>query len=573
MSIRVREHCRQLLLLPEPWEVTKVKDHLIMIANRFLLTFLSSALISSATPPATAKSGQEVLTPALFQNYVERFNSEDREIYSQAYPNAKASEFLSQNIPLFECPDKTLEQTYYFRWWTYRKHLKETPDGWVITEFLPAVGWAGKYNTISCPAAHHVREGRWLQNPRYVSDYLDFWLHKGGNLRSYSFWIADSVLAWCDTTGNYAPAIKWLPDLVKNYESWEKERLDPRTGLFWQFADRDGMESAISGDGFRPSINSYMYGDATAIVRIATMAGEKEIADAFQRRATTLKDLVQTQLWNEKQQFFEVRKAPGDFKQFLASTERTNLALTNVRELHGYLPWYFNLPDARFNTAWKQLVDPSGFSAPYGLTSAEQRHPRFVIQYQGHECQWNGPVWPFATAQTLTGLANQLNKAEPPALTREEYFQTLLTYARSHRLVLENGKSVSWIDEVQNPNTGDWIARTRLKSWKNGTWDSGKGGEERGKDYNHSTFCDLIINGLIGLRPQPNDTVLLNPLVPENTWDYFCLDRIPYHGRTLTILWDKRGTRYGKGAGLHLLSNGNKIASAPALQKIEASLP
>ena len=25
-----------------------------------------------------------------------------------------------------------------------------------------------------------------------------------------------------------------------------------------------------------------------------------------------------------------------------------------------------------------------------------------------------------------------------------------------------------------------------------------KGGKERGKDYNHSTFCDLIINGLIG---------------------------------------------------------------------------
>jgi hypothetical protein len=25
-----------------------------------------------------------------------------------------------------------------------------------------------------------------------------------------------------------------------------------------------------------------------------------------------------------------------------------------------------------------------------------------------------------------------------------------------------------------------------------------KGGEERGKDYNHSTFVDLVINGLLG---------------------------------------------------------------------------
>ena len=34
-------------------------------------------------------------------------------------------------------------------------YLKETPEGFVITEFLPDVPWAGKYNTISCPAGHH----------------------------------------------------------------------------------------------------------------------------------------------------------------------------------------------------------------------------------------------------------------------------------------------------------------------------------------------------------------------------------------------------------------------------------
>ena len=42
--------------------------------------------------------------------------------------------FLSAHIRLFECLDKELERTYYFRWWMFRKHLKPTPDGWVITE-------------------------------------------------------------------------------------------------------------------------------------------------------------------------------------------------------------------------------------------------------------------------------------------------------------------------------------------------------------------------------------------------------------------------------------------------------
>ncbi len=61
-------------------------------------------------------------------------------------------------------------------------------------------------------------------------------------------------------------------------------------------------------------------------------------------------------------------------------------------------------------------------------------------------------------------------------------------------------RSCPWIDEDLNPLTGDWIARSRLKIWQNGTWSAEKGGVERGKDYNHSTFCDLVITGLVGLR-------------------------------------------------------------------------
>ena len=131
---------------------------------------------------------------------------------------------------------------------------------------------------------------------------------------------------------------------------------------------------------------------------------------------------------------------------------------------------------------------------------------------------------------------------------------------------------VPWIDENLNPTNGDWISRTRLKTWKNGTWDAGKGGKERGKDYNHSTFCDLVITGLIGLRPRADDMVEVNPLVPDGTWDYFCLDNISYHGRTLTILWDKTGNKYGKGKGLQVWANGRKIAQSDALGRVTGRL-
>ena len=114
-----------------------------------------------STPPL-------VLSTAPLATYVESFNGNDEELYSQHVPNHSALDFLGQNIPLLECPDKEIEEIYYFRWWTFRKHIKQTPDGFVISEFLPAVNWAGKHNTISCGAGHHFYEGRWLHDPRFL---------------------------------------------------------------------------------------------------------------------------------------------------------------------------------------------------------------------------------------------------------------------------------------------------------------------------------------------------------------------------------------------------------------------
>src|ERR1017187_511263 len=82
---------------------------------------------------------------------------------------------------------------------------------------------------------------------------------------------------------------------------------------------------------------------------------------------------------------------------------------------------------------------------------------------------------------------------------------------------------------------------------------------ERGKDYNHSTYCDLIITGLAGLRTRADEVIEVKPLVPDGTWDYFCLDNVLYHGRTLTILYDKSGNRYKKGKGLRVLANGKQV--------------
>jgi hypothetical protein len=459
--------------------------------------------------------------------------------------NAQSWQWMQKNIPFFECPDREVEEMYYYRWWSFRKHLVQTKNGFVLTEFLVPMRHAGAFNTISSAVGHHLSEGRWLRESQYLDDYLKFWLrgndgHPQPHFHSFSSWFAAAVYERYLVNPDRRFVVKLLDDLVADYRAWERERQLPN-GLYWQRDASDGMEESISGSrtvkNARPTINSYMFANARAIAAIARLAGKEKLASEFEAKASTLKRLTQAQLWNPEAKFFEVQSPDGAF--------------TNVREEIGFIPWCFDLPATGFESAWTQLKDPDGFCAPYGITTAERRHPLF----RSHgccKCEWDGPVWPFATSQTLTALANLLHDYSQSVVTSRDYFDAFLTYTHSQHF---DGKP--YIGEYLDETTGQWL----------------KGKQERSRYYNHSTFADLLITGLIGLRPRADQTVEVSPLLPQEAWDWFCLDGVKYHDCMLTILWDAQGTRYGRGSGLTLFANGQPIGHANRLENISGKLP
>jgi hypothetical protein len=262
-------------------------------AGRFYVA--QGVLLLATLAAGLAEAAEPVLKPEAFRHYVEQFNRHDRETVVHAISNAAAWDWMAGNVPWFECPDRDLEEIYYFRWWTYRKHLKHSPAGWVVTEFLPDVPWAGKHNTISCAAGHHIYEGRWIHRREYLDDYETFWFRRGGEPRRYSFWPADACWARHLVTPNPALVVDLLPDLVANYEAWQKTHRDAN-GLFWQIDDRDGMECSIGGSGYRATINGLMFGEAQAIARIAQLAGRKDLVERFTKDAARIKQLVQEKL-------------------------------------------------------------------------------------------------------------------------------------------------------------------------------------------------------------------------------------------------------------------------------------
>ena len=515
-------------------------------------------IIASLVP----MEAQSVLKYGDFRRYVETFNRLFPEEVINAVPDAQAWEWMQQNTPLFACPDPDVERTWYYRWWTFRKHIKKTANGHILTEFLKPVKHATDHNAISCALGHHIAEGRWVRNRQYLDEYLNFWLRGGENgglqwaYHQYSNWTAWAAYERWLADGHTAALTSLLEPLVRDYKRWEDERLLP-SGLFWQYDVRDGMEESASGSrrnkNARPTINSYMYANAAALARIARLAGKPDLAVEFDHKAKTLRTLVQEQLWDTEAAFFKARLDTGK--------------LATVREEIGFTPWMFNLPAPRhgYETAWKQLMDPEGFYAPYGPTTAEQRHPAYGIHEKGDQCQWNGPSWPFSTAITLKALANVLNDYPSPGVSVDDYWKTFLVYTRSHRLRRDDGEVVPFIDENLHPQTGEWWARAL--QIKRGRF------QGRGDHYNHSSYNDLVITGVVGLRPRADDRVEVKPLVPPGTWDWFCLDNVPYHGRSLTILWDRTGQKYGKGKGLLILAERRRIAHAPILRRVRGRLP
>jgi hypothetical protein len=143
-------------------------------------------------------------------------------------------------------------------------------------------------------------------------------------------------------------------------------------------------------------------------------------------------------------------------------------------------------------------------------------------------------------------MANLLNDYSPErGNVNDDYVRLLKQYAHQHYL---NGKLD--VQEDYNPDTGNVIV-----------------GLSRSHHYNHSGYDDLVITGLSGLRPRADNTLEINPLISSgsNAINYLCLENIHYHGQLITILYDRDGTHYGKGAGLSIYVNGTRVVDPSPL--------
>ena len=175
-------------------------------------------------------------------------------------------------------------------------------------------------------------------------------------------------------------------------------------------------------------------------------------------------------------------------------------------------------------------------------------------------CMWNGPTWPHANSLVMTAMARTLratrdqNVSSSP-LKPEHLWELFSSFTRAQ--YRDQDLLYPWTGEFYNGDTGEWKTAER--------------------DYNHSTWLDVLIPDLLGLVPRDDNVIELDPLLPPDRLSYFILDGQRYRGHDVTIVWDApvagSEDHFGDGRkGLDLYVDGKLAASAPGLGRLEARL-
>ncbi len=150
-------------------------------------------------------------------------------------------QWLVENIPFIQTPDKALDEVYYFRWANLLNALsKRRADGQY--EFCEAGVGSYYHKYIDCAQGAHIREARWIKDGKYLNSYL----HITPEHAVYREYITDSVWQKYLLDGDASCIRENYEKLKARLGSLEQE-YDAAVGLYHCLNDREGQECGVNG--------------------------------------------------------------------------------------------------------------------------------------------------------------------------------------------------------------------------------------------------------------------------------------------------------------------------------------
>jgi hypothetical protein len=498
--------------------------------------------------------------------------------------------WFDANLAYFDCSDPTIRKMYYHRAYVLRKNMLDPRLGHLQYPSQSEGRWRSSWypNVISYGAGHQIREARWLRDPSYWQGHLKTWAENekpdgvypshvtprepaGGQ---YTDWI--TATAWDGQLVHPDDAFlsQVVDKLAANVRGWQKA-FDPDgdglllvdshwwTGMEYQpsfffFSDykasKDFNQPANQLSIDRVDLTSYNYGNAVSVAQIYRRLGQPGKAREFDELAAKIAAAVMAKMWKPDRRFFYSLKADDG-------------ALADVKEVIGVYPFYFGMvPTGKgYESAWESILDPRQFWTKWPVASASRECPA----YSQHDwpgdgraagCMWNGPTWPHANSLVMTAMARTLRatrdqKVASSPLQKEHLWELFTSFTTAQFRY----------QDAQNPWTGEFY------DGETGAWKTAE------RDYNHSTWLDILIPDMLGLLPRDDNVLVIDPLIPAGKLNYFILDGQRYHNHDITIVWDAgepgAPDRFGDGrTGLDVYVDGKLAASSPQIAQLQFDL-
>jgi hypothetical protein len=499
--------------------------------------------------------------------------------------------WFDANIPYFECSDPWVRKLYYHRAYVLRKNMLDPKLGRLRWPVQSEGRWRSTWypNVISYGGGHQIREARWLRDPKYWQGHLRTWAENeksdgvypshvtisGPAGGQYTDWITSTAWDGHLVQPDRVFLAQVVEKLAANVRGWQKQ-YDPDgdglslvdshwwTGMEYQpsfffFADykvtRDFSEPANRVSLDRVDLTSYCYGDSVAVARIYHLLGQHDRAQEFDELAARIATAVLTKMWQPEKRFFYSLRT-GDH------------AVADAKEVIGVYPFYFDMvPSGKgYESAWGAIVDPDQFWTHWPVASASRQCPAFSQSNwpgdgRAATCMWNGPTWPHANSLVMSAMARTVraardHKVADCPLERRHLWELFSSFTRAQ--FRNQDLRYPWTGEFYNGDTGQWKTAER--------------------DYNHSTWLDILIPELLGIVPRDDEILEIDPLLPETSLSYFLLDGLRYHGHDIAIAWDAPTSgladHFGDSRkGLDVYVDGKRVASAGRLSRLGIELP
>ena len=448
-----------------------------------------------------------------------------------AASRAHWAEYFAQ-LPSFRCSDPYFERSWAYRW--YGLKLNAIAGGWGNYPH-PTVceGIAVFHEPITYSAQCHMRELRWARDPEWARGVLrTFLAHQKADgsfhgriyvdhLEGTDFYHADwgGALEALDAVhpndaflkevlpglARYAewilltrdPEGRGLYDVVDQYETGQEymsryQAVDPQADLY-------GWENRLRLKGV--DVTVYAYRLFRALERLGPRAGLD--TELWKKRAAKTAKAVLHKMWD---------KEAGMFSDLNPQTgERTG-----VRAAVCFYPYFTDLVgEAHLPGFAQHLFDADEFWTPFPVPSSSRRDPLYdpdaAWKGKRHNCPWNGRVWPMTNSHIAEAIA-AVALRHVPAL-RAHAAEFLTKYVRM----------MFWDGDAERPNAFEHYHPV-----------SGRPSAYRGiDDYQHSWINDLVVQYVIGLRPEGPGRFVVDPF--PFSLDGFEATGLPMQGAAVDV--------------------------------------